>query len=135
MRASITQETVNGCGIACFAFVCNLSYAEAERFLGPKQAKSDNFVVKNLVSELRRFGLDYSAKYIKSGRRFSKVEGMIVLIRKSKSYPNAHYLVFHQGQWMDPWMNFHLRALKARSGYRKRLPGQPWYAIYPTLAH
>jgi hypothetical protein len=34
MKRSITQEMPNGCGIACFAFVANLTYKQTEKFLG-----------------------------------------------------------------------------------------------------
>ncbi len=134
MRTSVTQEAQNGCGVACFAFACGISYEEAAKFLGPEQAASEGFLVKHLVAELGRFGKNYQAKHVKVGTTPIYQEGAIVLIRRSRRYPNAHYVVRHEGYWMDPWINFRRNwcLSRAKSGYRKRLPGQPWYVISPT---
>jgi signal peptidase I len=134
MRKSVTQGSRNGCGIACFAFVCKVSYKDTEKFLGNKQAKSDRVTVKDFVKELNRYGLPYKAKHIKPYQGTTFNEGTIVLIRRSKKYPVGHYLVKHEGQWMDPWINLmqDKNLDNATSGYRKRLPDKPMYAIYPT---
>jgi hypothetical protein len=134
MKKSITQESDFGCGIACFAFATNSSYKQASKYLGNQQANSDRFWAKDFSNELNRAGKKYHHKYLKPklAKNIYK-EGTIVLIRRSKIYPSGHYLIRHEGQWMDPWINlaFDKDINSARSGYRKRLPGKPMYALFP----
>ncbi len=136
MRNSITQEAGYGCGIACFAFALNVTYQQAEIMLGSEQSNSTRFWVKDFVAALGKHGRSYCAKYVKSHiRRKIYGEGTIVLIRRSKQYPAGHYLIRHNGTWMDPWINLPIdNNLKhARSGFRRRLPGSPMYALLPEL--
>ncbi len=131
MRKSITQEQGYGCGISCFAFACDISYQEAAKFLGKPQAKSNRFIVKDFVRELNRYGKSYKGLHIKLDQKIDYKEGMIILIRRSKRYPVGHYLIRHNNYWMDPWINMHQdkNFAHARSGFRKRLPGKPMYAL------
>ena len=134
MKKSITQEFDYGCAIACFAFANNLTYKEAVDYLGERQAKSERFYVKDLCMALNGYGNTYSRKYVKPHlRRKIYREGTIVLIRRSKHYLAGHYLIRHNGVWMDPWINLpYDKAIKnAKSGFRKRLPGKPMYALFP----
>ena len=135
MRESITQEFDYGCGIACFAFALNITYKEAAALLGPKQAASTRFWVRDLVNELRKQGKPYRAKYVKPYLRRKIYEtGTIVLIRRSKRYPTGHYLIRYDGMWMDPWINLVVskNIAQAKSGFRMRLPGNPMYALLPV---
>jgi hypothetical protein len=133
MKKSITQESPNGCGIACFAFVCDLTYREAEKFLGPEQSKSNRFIVKHFVEELNRFGKRYAALHAKPGEEVEPVEGTIVLLRRSKEYPVGHYLAFHKSQWMDPRINLQedRKFVSPETGFRDKLPGKPMYLLVP----
>jgi hypothetical protein len=134
MRKSITQEFDYGCGVACFAFAMNVSYKRAEELLGEKQAASTRFWIKDFASALSKGGKPYAAKYIKPHLR-KKIygEGTIVLIRRAKHYPTGHYVIRHGGQWMDPWINLpsNKDIHQAKSGFRKKLPGSPMYALFP----
>ncbi len=133
MRKSITQEFDYGCGIACFAFALNISYKEASTILGPKQANSNRFWIKDLTAALNGAGLKYKSRHINEKLRNTIYQdGTIVLIRRSKSYIAGHYLIRYTGQWMDPWINLCLDSdiNNARSGFRKRLPGSPMYALF-----
>lgn len=136
MRESITQEFDYGCGIACFAFALEMTYQEAAKYLGMTQANSNRFWVKDFKTAVKSLGKDYVSKYMKPSmvRKIYK-EGTIVLIRRSKQYPTGHYLIRHQGHWMDPWINLPLSSdIKyAKSGFRKRLPGKPMYALLPQV--
>jgi hypothetical protein len=136
MRSSITQEFDYGCGIACFAFVFQITYRQAAEQLEIEQANSPRFWIKDFKAALNSFGKVYEARYIKPRLR-KKIyrEGTIVLIRRSKHYPCGHYLVRHANCWMDPWINLPLdnNIGHARSGYRKRLPGSSMYALIPCL--
>ena len=136
MRKSITQEKPYGCGIACFAFVANISYKGAEEFLGNEQANSDRFILKHFREELNRFGLKYISKHIKPTETIDPVEDMVVLLRRSKDFPVGHYLAFHDGKWMDPYINLkddHAFS-NPNSGYRETLPGQAMYALIPSTS-
>lgn len=134
MRESITQEFDYGCGIACFAFALEMTYQQAAKHLGELQANSTRFWVKDFTAALNDSGKHYIAKYMKPPmmRKIYK-EGTIVLIRRSKQYPAGHYLIRHKDHWMDPWINLPLdnNITHARSGFRKRLPGKPMYALLP----
>lgn len=134
MKSSITQESPNGCGIACFAFVCDLTYKQAEEFLGSEQAKSNRFILKHFRDELNRFGLTYSSKHIRPDQTFTPTEGTIALLRRSKQFPVGHYLAFHNGQWMDPRINLQddWQFQKPESGFRGSLPGEAMYILFPA---
>jgi len=136
MRQSVTQEFDYGCGIACFAFALGISYKQATVILGEAQSTSNRFWVKDLVKALNENGLQYERYYVKE-RIKSQLdkESTIVLIRRSKIYPAGHYLIRHQGAWMDPWINLpeDRNILNAKSGFRKQLPGEAMYALLPAL--
>lgn len=134
MRESITQEFDYGCGIACFAFALDMTYQQAARQLGETQANSTRFRVKDFTVALNNSGKHYIAKYMKPPMmRKIYEEGTIVLIRRSNQYPTGHYLIHHKGHWMDPWINLTTDndINHAKSGFRKRLPGKPMYALLP----
>lgn len=134
MKKSITQESPNGCGIACFAFVCGITYKQAEDFLGPEQAKSKRFIVKHFREELNRFGINYESRHVRPNQTISLTEGTIVLLRRSPEFPVGHYLAFHKGKWMDPRINLTSdhNFQKPESGFREVLPGQIMYALIPA---
>lgn len=137
MRKSITQEFEYGCGIACYAFVLNISYKEATVHLGKEQSTSRRFWVKDIIKALNEAGLNYFSQHIRLGTRaLHYPEGTIALIRRSKHYPVGHYLIRHQNLWMDPWINltYNKNVAYAKSGFRKRLPGKPMYLIVPITS-
>jgi len=134
MRDSVTQEFDYGCGIACFAFALNVTYQQAAHRLGDQQANSERFWVKDFIVALNKSDKHYVSKYMKPSmmRKIYK-EATIILIRRSKQYPTGHYLIRHKGHWMDPWINLPTdsNVKHAQSGFRKRLPGKPMYALLP----
>lgn len=135
MRKSITQESEYGCGVACYAFVLKLSYAEAATRLGRDQANSNRFWVKDFRNALNHAGLEYTSKHIRPRvQKLIYAEGTIVLIRRSSRYPTGHYLIRHNESWMDPWINlpYCKDVNRAKSGFRKRLPGKPMYTLSPV---
>lgn len=132
MRESITQEFEYGCGIACLAFAAKMSYRQAVEFIGKEQSLSNRFWCKDLSLALNSLGLKYKHQYVKPHiRRKIYGEGTIVLIARSKHYPYGHYLIRHNGKWMDPWINLPVNKNieLATSGFRRRLPGRPMYII------
>ncbi len=134
MRKSITQEFEYGCGIACYAFALDINYKQAVELLGPKQAFSNRFWVNDLTKALNEAGLNYKSRHINDKLRKSIYKnGTIVLIRRSKKYIAGHYLIRYKDCWMDPWINLpsDSNISNAESGFRKRLPGSPMYALFP----
>lgn len=130
----VVQEDLMGCGIACVAFICGVGYQAAKRryFRGLGDADRRGYLCRDMVAALAREGKRYSSKYLK--RRMRYPEGTIVFIRRSKRYPAGHYLVRAGDAWMDPWLNLDSAACaidKARSGFRRRLPGRAIHAIVP----
>ena len=135
MRKSITQSHGYGCGLACVAFVARVEYAQVIEISDEVRAVARGFYCKQLIQLLYSYGYSGSFKHLKRSMIYkNKIyrDNTIVFIRRSKSHPAGHYLVRHQGFWMDPWLNFTAdkQIRNARSGYRRRLPGQPLYAIF-----
>lgn len=133
VRKSITQKQDYGCGVACFAFVNDISYEQAEYRLGQEQANSNRFYIKDFREALVKCGLNYTSRHIKScNQNLIYKEGSVVLIRRSKIYPAGHYLVRHENAWMDPWINLpdDNDITNAVSGFRKRLPGCAMYVLF-----
>ncbi len=130
-RVPVAQEDPLGCAVACIAFVLNISYKNALRLFqdGENRVKSSpDFYCKEIVQVLNKSGLDYSYRYIstKLRHRIYK-QGSIVFIRRSRRYPVGHYLYRVKSAWMDPWIN--IPSTDRKAGFRKRLPGNPIYAI------
>ena len=135
-NSPITQESPSGCGIACVAFVFGSKYRKTLKFFqrGRQKAKTKGFYCKDLVKVLNSQGGNFEYRYIKSRiRKKIYQDNVIVFIKRSKKYPLGHYLCRYKNLWMDPWINFpkNKNIQKAKSGFRKRLPGQPIYAIIP----
>ncbi|OGH42619.1 MAG: hypothetical protein A3H79_03470 [Candidatus Levybacteria bacterium RIFCSPLOWO2_02_FULL_36_8b] len=128
----IKQKDSLGCAVACVAFRLNISYERSLTLFrhGKKKAESAGFLCKEIVEALGRRGLSYKYNYIKDRIR-NKIykSGTIVFLRRSKKYPTGHYLCRADNKWMDPWINFPDRKIKA--GFKKRLPEKPIYLIYP----
>jgi hypothetical protein len=133
---NITQKDDFGCGVACTASVLDLTYEKAKAlFSKPKQAKDFGFLCKDIVNALKKKGFTYDYKYIKPKiKKQIYKQGTIVFIARSKRFPAGHYLARDQKKgWMDPWINFPSDISNVKSGFRKRLPGKPIYAILPIL--
>jgi len=134
MKDSITQELDYGCGVACFAFICNMTFQQAVVFLGKEYSVKHGWRPSDLVAALNRYGLSYKNNYVRKKQKIIYPNGSMVLIERSPSYPVGHYLVIHDNQWMDPWINLPKdKVLKnAKSGFRSKLPGKAMYALIPT---
>ena len=129
----ITQKLDYGCGVACFAFVCNMTFEEAVVFLGKEYSVKHGWRPSDLVSALGRFGLSYKNHYVRRKDVDDYPRGSIVLIERSDDYPVGHYLTLTARGWMDPWINLSETKdiHKAKSGFRNELPGKAMYALVP----
>lgn len=136
MKKSITQELEYGCGVACFAFVCDITFQQAVVVLGRKYSVKHGWKPSDLVRVLDSRGLQYKNKYVRKKANLSYPNGTIVLIERSLKYPVGHYLVRHDDTWMDPWINLpdDCSLDHAVSGFRDQLPGRAMYALVPQAA-
>lgn len=134
MKKSITQEFDYGCGVACFAFACDLSYSRAVVVLGREQTVKYGWRPSDLVRALKSYGLNYKNCYVrKQSQPQEYPEATIILLERSASYPVGHYLIRHNQYWMDPWINMPIdnNIHHAKSGFREQLPGKAMYALIP----
>jgi len=132
------QEDEFGCGAACIALVCGVSYREAVDTLGIDKAISRGFYGRELQSGLLSFGKSYEFKFLKPRLRKMIYEpGTIVFIRRSKRYPVGHYLLRTNQGWADSWINMQRCSdvRQSTAGLRKRLPGRAQYALFPRSLH
>ncbi|NMC35445.1 hypothetical protein GYA49_00195 [Candidatus Beckwithbacteria bacterium] len=131
---SVTQEDSLGCSLACIAQLTHKSYQAILKLVDHQKAQTQGFYCKELVSILSYLGYNYNYKYLKPRlKKLIYTNGVIVFIKRSKKYPNGHYLIRVNKTWMDPWINFSAtaRIIDATAGFRKRLPGTPIYALFP----
>lgn len=130
----VVQGNLFGCSLACIAFLLGKQYQEIIQLVDKKRAQTRGFYCKDLVELFFKLGLNYEYKYLKPRfRRKIYSDDVIVFIKRSKKYPNGHYLARLNGLWMDPWINFEQSAniQNAKAGFRKRLPGKPIYGLFP----
>lgn len=129
----VAQQDLYGCGVACVAFILNISYKKSLSLFvtGKKRAATVGFHCKEIILVFKKSGLNYKLSYCgcKSKKNFYK-NRTIVFIKRSKKYYSGHYLCSFEGKWMDSWINFPYEKRKA--GFRKRLPGKSLYALLPS---
>ncbi len=125
----VAQEDPMGCGIACVASLCGISYQKAKKlFDKPQNAVSIGYFCRDIVRALGKTGKRYSFRRIK--RKTHYPENSIVFIAYSKRYPAGHFLARAENSWMDPWIDF--PSIKnVRAGFRNRLPGKAEYLVFP----
>lgn len=131
----VVQKHDFGCGAACVAAVTDKSYQQVVDLLGVEKAQTTGFYCKELQSCLEILGYSYEYRYAKPSKiKLAYLEDSIVFVSRSKRFPAGHYLVRHNGQWLDSWRNFKIGGLvtNARSGYRKRLPSKAKYILYKS---
>ena len=118
-----------GCGVACMACVLGIGYSKAIKLVSSKNASSKGYYCKDITKALRNSGLNYYYKKVTSKtKKYLKIEGTIVFIKRSIRYPKGHYLVKTKKGWMNPWINFPEKPIKA--GFNKRLPGKAQWVIF-----
>lgn len=128
----VKQEDLFGCGVACVAFILNISYQDSLTLFtdGESKAKEEGFLCKEIIAALEKKRLKYQYKYLKARHNIYNSR-TIVFLKRSKRYPAGHYLCKINGKWMDPWINF--PNVKIKAGFRNRLPGKPIYAIFESI--
>lgn len=59
MRQRVTQKLDCGCGVACFAYICDLTFEQAVDLLGKEYSVKHGWRPSDLVTALNRYGLSY----------------------------------------------------------------------------
>ncbi len=135
------QKDPNGCGIACLANLLNRDYDEVKTDFENRFYTIDKGIkMFDIVKYLNKKSLNYKSKFFNQNKKYklnveeadcySRIPGSITLIKKNEKYPIGHYLLKVQGGWIDPWYNLPDRDIEA--GIRRKLPGNPWYVLYPN---
>ena len=123
MKKSVVQRDSMGCGIACVACVCDISYDKAKSlFKFPENANTKGYTIKAINEALASYGLKYKSKYIGRARDYKIKENSIVYFKKCKIFPYGHYMVKTDHGYMDPFINLHevnYDIKKASCGFRK----------------
>ena len=136
------QKDLNGCGIACLSNLLDKPYDQIKKDFESKFYTIERGVkIFDIVNYLKTHQLEYKSKFFNQNKKykfnkveadkFSKIEGSITLIVKSKKYPIGHYLLRVKNGWVDPW--YILPSIDdVHVGIRKELPENPWYVLYPV---
>ena len=131
MKQAITQKLDYGCGVACFAFVCDMTFQEAVTFLGREYSVKHGWRSSDLVTALNRYGLNYKNRYVhKINYRF--ISRSDHCSSRTITHPSSRALFnYIYGRWMDPWINMadDNDVTHAVSGFRAKLPSKPMYAL------
>ena len=129
---SVTQEESMGCAVACVAFALGIFYKNSKRlFDKPENALTKGYYCRDIIRALSKKNLNYSfSKVSNQNSKLLNGDEAIVFIRRSKKYPAGHYLIKTNNGWMNPWIN--LPNIASKSGFQKKLPGEPQWIIYPV---
>jgi len=130
---AVAQEDPMGCGIACVAFICGVPYKSGKCLFNRHDGTKPDCFCPDIVDALQKSGRAYNWSRIR-GKRIHFIDGSIVFIRRSRTFPAGHFLVRWKGKWMDPWLNLDATCpdlSRAKAGFRKRLPGKASYYIFP----
>ena len=105
----ISQAHSLGCGVACVASRCGLTYVEAlALFTEPENAWIRGFYCSEMIEALGRAEKLYS--YVEFNpllhAHYLQTRGSIIFVGPSPYYPAGHYLLRCTQAWMNPWANF-----------------------------
>lgn len=119
----ITQEAPMGCAIACSASLAGLTYRQMRRYFdnGELKERTSGFFNKDIVSALDKAGIKAKGYSIKKWGNRKIGNGTIVFIKRSKKYPEGHFLLKTKTGWMNPWINYP-NINPAKAGFQKTLP-------------
>jgi|SRR3989344_1619346 len=135
MIKSTTQQGPSGCAPACVAQILGIPYMKAVRLFKGGMVKEiyRGFYCREIVAVLKKRGIGSEFKYVnkKIVKKIYK-NRTIIYIKRSKKYPQGHFLCRSNGMWMDPWINMP-KMNPAKSGFRRKLPGKPMYVVLSDL--
>lgn len=128
---SVTQSHTMGCGVACVAYILDVSYYEAlSLFDEPENAKSIGYYCEDIVSAFRKVNrlYDYAEHILENSNLLDK-ENIIVFCPPHNQYLSGHYFAKTDNKWMNPWINCPI-IHPTLSGFEQFLPIQPSWIIY-----
>ena len=135
MKSPIVQLDRYGCGVACVAFVMNVSYGEARLLFNAEKVEKARTYCFDITRALSEKNIVYKySKLTNDNINLLNKNGVIVFVRKNKLvYLVGHYLVRHNRKWMDPWSNriTSNEITKAKSDFINKLRDVPTWVIYP----
>ena len=129
---NITQIHPMGCGVACIASRCHITYPKAlSLFNKPELAWTRGIYCKEMVTALAKAGLKYKYAKFSANKHKAYLEkvGTIVFTKPSSQYPSGHYFTRKKNGWMNPWINFPI-ITPAKSGTEKKLNEKISYVIF-----
>ena len=129
---SVSQEHAMGCGVACVAARCGVSYQTALDFFERREfAWTRGYYCVEVVKALAKFGFKYAFKAYVPVKDVSlaRVVGTIVFVEPCHAYPAGHYLVRTETGWMNPWSNFP-QMVPVKASVQKKLAGKISYLVY-----
>lgn len=125
----VAQEESMGCAVASIASLLGVSYKKSLKLFNRKSAITPNFYCSELVRILSNSNLKYNYSKIRPlTKKYLKIPGTVVFIKRSKKHPVGHYLLRTERGWMNPWVN--LPDEPIRAGFQKKLPGKAQWVIY-----
>ncbi|HEB46924.1 MAG TPA: hypothetical protein ENI22_00455 [Candidatus Pacearchaeota archaeon] len=126
----ITQEHPMGCGVACVASLLGISYEKALNLFNKDHTSTKGYYLKDIILALKKKKLNYQdSKVTNNAKKYLKIPGSIIFIRRSKKYPAGHYLLKTKEGWMNPWINYP-KINPAKAGYNRKLPGEAQWILY-----
>jgi len=130
---TVTQQHPMGCGVACVAYIAEITYQAALKlFKNPENAPDKGYYCRDIVEALRNLGKNYTYRALKAdNKELLSKKNIIVFCAKSKKYPLGHFLAKKDDDlWMNPWANFPI-ITPAISALEENLPNRATYIIYP----
>ncbi len=128
----IVQEHPMGCAVACVASLVGRNYKKALQLFNKNKASTKGYFCNEITKALKKRNLTYSyAKANKNTKKHLKISGTMIFIKKSRKYPDGHYLVKTENGWTNPWINYPKINL-AKAGFQKKLPGKAQWILFRT---
>ncbi len=121
-----------GCGVACVASRCGVSYSKAlEWFEHPEHAWTRGYYCEEIVATLARAGFEYTFAAFNSREHHLLLnrEGTLVFQAPSDEYPHGHYFLRARGGWMNPWSNYP-NMIPINSGFQPTIKGIVSFVVY-----
>ncbi len=128
----VNQEHPMGCGVACVAFRCGVSYKKALTFFeNPSNAWTRGYYCEEIVAALAVENLRYSYSEFSSSQHAKWIvkPGTIVFQERGPEHPNGHFLVRSSQGWMNPWSNFP-QMVPVKSCFQQKIRGKIEFIIF-----
>jgi hypothetical protein len=134
----VSQEHLLGCGVACVASRCGITYKDAlSLFSHPEHAWTRGYYCEEMVEALKSAGFFYSfARFDPTDAgnkiaRLLKIPGTIAFQERCEEYPHGHFFVRTSSGWMNPWSNFPWMD-EIKSEIQPEIAGNISFVIFET---